>query len=194
MQEGRDGPRRQPAGADRGDRAYRRNRGNRSDRGNGSHRSQRGNRSDRSNGSHRERRGGSRRPTGATRGPSGPSSDAFTVNSFAGNTPLLTAPTTVASLSAPGGSYVFIASTRLLSQGTGTNAGCSVRPPSGEISNFANVNLGPAPDRKIVSLNYAITLPSATTVNFRCEIMAGDAVKADETFFTAIKVGTVTQQ
>ena len=31
-------------------------------------------------------------------------------------------------------------------------------------------------------------------MNFFCNITAGDAVKADEVFFTAIKVGSVTQQ
>jgi hypothetical protein len=103
-------------------------------------------------------------------------------------------PTVVASLSVPAGSYVFFGSTRLLSQGTGTNADCFIQPTSGANSNFVNVNLGPAQDRKIVSLNYAVTLPAATTVNFSCEITAGDAAKADETFFSAIKVNSVTQQ
>ena len=31
-------------------------------------------------------------------------------------------------------------------------------------------------------------------MNFNCQITAGDAVKADEVFFTAIQVGSVTQQ
>jgi hypothetical protein len=132
-------------------------------------------------------------PAGAT-GPQGPS-DAFTVDSFAGNTTLSTGPTAVATLTLGPGSYVFLASTRVLSQGTGTNVECYIQPIGLINSNFANVNLGASSDRKIVSLNYATTLTAASTVvPFLCNITSGDAVKADETFFTAIKVGTVTQQ
>jgi len=130
---------------------------------------------------------------GAT-GPEGPS-DAFTINTFVGNSTLSTTPTAVAALTLQPGSYVFIASTRLLSQGTGTNAECYLQPNGGGAnSNFVNVNLGATNDRKIVSLNYAVTLAGVATMNFNCQITAGDPAKADETFFTAIKVGTVTQQ
>jgi len=132
-------------------------------------------------------------PAGA-QGPAGPS-DAYTVNSFVANATLSTSPTAVASLSLDPGSYVFMASARLFSQGTGTNAQCYVQPAGGGLnSNFVNVNLGTTNDRKIVALNYAATFSSATTMNFNCQITAGDAVKADEVFFTAIKVGAVTQQ
>jgi len=31
-------------------------------------------------------------------------------------------------------------------------------------------------------------------MNFNCQITSGDVVKADEVFFTAIQVGSVTQQ
>jgi hypothetical protein len=31
-------------------------------------------------------------------------------------------------------------------------------------------------------------------MNFSCEITSGDAAKADETFFSAIKVNSLTQQ
>lgn len=133
---------------------------------------------------------------GATgpQGPAGPS-DAFTVNSFVGNVPLTTLPQAVASLTLDPGSYVFLATARLLSQGTGTNAQCYVQPNGGgPNSNFVNVNLGTTNDRKIVSLNYGVTFGSALTMNFNCQITSGDAVKADEVFFTAIKVGTLTQQ
>ena len=117
------------------------------------------------------------------------------MNSFTGNVPLTTSPQAVASLDLQPGSYVFVASARLLSQGTGTNAQCYLQPAGGGAnSNFVNVNLGTTNDRKIVSLNYAVTLGSAATMNFNCQITAGDAVKADEVFFTAIQVGSVTQQ
>ncbi len=127
-------------------------------------------------------------------GPIGPS-DAFTVNSFSGNVPLTTLPQAVADLTLSAGSYVFFATARLLSQGTGTNAQCFMQPQGGGAnSNFVNVNLGTSNDRKIVALNYAVTLGSSTTMNFNCQITSGDAAKADEVFFTAIKVGSVTQQ
>ena len=117
------------------------------------------------------------------------------MNSFSGNATLSTSPTAVASLSLDPGSYVFVASARLLSLGTGTNVECYVQPAGGGAnSNFVNVNLGTTNDRKIVALNYATTFSSATTMNFNCDITGGDSVKADEVFFTAIKVGSVTQQ
>jgi hypothetical protein len=101
----------------------------------------------------------------------------------------------VADLTLDPGSYVFFGSARLLSQGTGTNAQCYIQPNGGgPNSNFVNVNLGATNDRKIVALNYAVTLGSAVTMNFNCQITSGDAVKADEVFFTAIRVGSVTQQ
>lgn len=135
-------------------------------------------------------------PAGVTgpQGPAGPS-DAFTVDTFAANTTLTTAPQAVAALSLSAGSYVFLASARLISLGTGTNAECYIQPAEGGTnSNFVNVNLGTVNDRKIVSLNFAVSLASAATMNFNCAITAGDAVKADEVFFTAIKVATITQQ
>jgi hypothetical protein len=136
-------------------------------------------------------------PAGAAgaQGPAGPS-DAFTVDSFAANVPLATAPAAVAALTLAPGNYVFLGSARLLSQGTGTNAQCYIQPAGGgSNSNFVNVNLGTINDRKIVALNYGATLSAAsTTMNFNCQITAGDAVKADEVFFTAIKVGNLTQQ
>ena len=90
---------------------------------------------------------------------------------------------------------MFIASARVLSQGTGTNTSCYIQPAGMTNSNFANVNLGATNDRKIVSLNFAAVLTAASTVvPFNCQITAGDAVKADEVFFTAIKVQTITQQ
>ena len=117
------------------------------------------------------------------------------MNSFNGNVPLTTSPQAVASLDLQPGAYVFVASARLLSQGTGTNAQCYLQPAGGGAnSNFVNVNLGTTNDRKIVSLNYAVTFGSAATMNFNCQITAGDSVKADEVFFTAIQVGSVTQQ
>ena len=117
------------------------------------------------------------------------------MNSFVGNTSLTTVPQAVAQLTLQPGSYVFLATARLLSQGTGTNAQCYLQPQGGgPNSNFVNVNLGTTNDRKIVSLNYAVTFGSALTMNFNCQITAGDAVKADEVFFTAIQVGNVTQQ
>ena len=85
-------------------------------------------------------------------GPAGPSS-AFTINTFAGNVPLSVNPVPVASLTLGPGAYVFIASARLLSQGNGTNADCYIQPAGLTNSNFVNVNLGAAPDRKIVALN-----------------------------------------
>ena len=104
-------------------------------------------------------------------------------------------PVAVSDLALSPGSYVFFASARMLSQGTGTNTSCFFQPNGGGAnSNFANVNLGASPDRKIVSLNYAVTLGAATTMNLNCQITAGDAAKVDEVFFTAIKVGNVTQQ
>lgn len=132
--------------------------------------------------------------TGA-QGPAGPS-DAYTVDSFAANVPLSTGPAVVASLTLGPGNYVFMASARLLSQGTGTNAQCYIQPAvGGANSNFVNVNLGTTNDRKIVALNYGTTLSGAsTTMNLNCQITVGDAVKADEVFFTAIKVGSLTQQ
>ena len=127
-------------------------------------------------------------------GPQGPS-DAFQKNTFAGNVALSNVPTDVATLTLGSGSYVFIASARLLSQGTGSNADCFIQPAGMGNSNFSNVNVGPAQDRKIVSLNYIATLTAASTaVSLRCEITTGDAVKADEIFFTAIKVATITPQ
>jgi hypothetical protein len=127
-------------------------------------------------------------------GPAGPS-DAFTRNTFAGNVNLSTIPAAVSSLSLGPGSYVFIASVRLLSTtATASNADCFIQPIGLANSNFSNVNVDGNQDRKIVSLNYAVTLASANTVQLNCEITAGGAVKADEVFFTAIKVQTVTQQ
>ena len=118
------------------------------------------------------------------------------MNSFVGNVPLSTSPQAVSALTLGPGSYVFVASARLLSQGTGTNAQCYLQPAGGGAnSNFVNVNLGTTNDRKIVALNYGATLSDAsTTMNFNCQITAGDPVKADEVFFTAIKVGSLTQQ
>ena len=117
------------------------------------------------------------------------------MNSFVGNVSLTTLPQAVASLDLQPGSYVFVATARLLSEGTGTNAQCYIQPNGGgPNSNFVNVNLGTTNDRKIVALNYAITFGSALTMNFNCQITSGDAVKADEVFFTAIQVGSVTQQ
>ena len=88
--------------------------------------------------------------TGA-QGPAG-NGAAFTVNSFTANVALATTPSAVASLDVPAGSYVFLASARLLSQGTGTNAQCYVQPAGGGAnSNFSNVNLGTSPDRKLSS-------------------------------------------
>lgn len=111
------------------------------------------------------------------------------------STPLsggLTGATAVASLSLDPGSYVFVASARLVSIGTGTVADCFLSG-GGASSNLANVNLGASPDRKFVSLNYATTLSSSVTMNFKCGIAAemGDPATADEVFFTAIKVGAV---
>ena len=127
-------------------------------------------------------------------GPAGPS-DAFTRNTFAGNSNLSTTPVAVSSLSLGAGAYVFLASVRLLAQTTtASNADCYIQPVGGANSNFVNVNLDGLLDRKIVALNYAVTLASASTVQLNCEITTGGAVKADEVFFTAIKVQTVTQQ
>lgn len=127
-------------------------------------------------------------------GPEGPS-DAFQRNTFAGNVVLSTLPTDVATLTLGPGSYVFIASARILSQGTGSNADCFIQPAGMANSNFSNVNVGPAQDRKIVSLNFIATLTAASTaVSLKCEITGGDAAKSDEIFFTAIKVATITVQ
>jgi hypothetical protein len=90
---------------------------------------------------------------------------------------------------------VFLASTRVLSEGTGSNISCYIQPTGLVNSNFGNVNLGTFNDRKIISINYTTTLTATSTVvPFFCSITQGDAVRVDETFFTAIKVGTVTQQ
>lgn len=128
-------------------------------------------------------------------GPAGPS-NAFTINTFAGNVTLSQIPAAVASLTLGPGSYVFIASARLLeTTATPTNADCYIHPTGLQNSNFVNVNLDALNDRKIVSLNYAATLTAASTVvPFNCEITTGGAAKADEVFFTAIKVQTITQQ
>ena len=128
-------------------------------------------------------------------GPAGPS-NAFTINTFAGNSTLSTTPVAVASLTLGPGSYVFIASARLLeTTATPTNTDCYIQPAGLPNSNFVNVNLNALNDRKIVSLNYAATLTAASTiVPFNCEITTGGAAKADEVFFTAIKVQTITQQ
>jgi hypothetical protein len=136
--------------------------------------------------------------TGAgTPGPQGPPgpSDAFTVDTFGSVIALSTAPVTVKTLSLEAGAYVFMASVRLSSQSAGaTNVDCYIQPTGLTNSNFANVNLTGTSDRKIVSLNFATTLADAAAVDLNCEITVGGAAGADEIFFTAIKVGTVTEQ
>jgi hypothetical protein len=129
---------------------------------------------------------------GAT-GPAGPSA-AFTVNPFAAGVTLSPVATAVSTLSLDAGSYVLFASVRLISGGTGSNAECYIQPDGLINSGFSNVNVGPADDRKIVSLNYALTLSSTTNTRLFCDITIGDAVSADEISFTAIKVGSITQQ
>jgi hypothetical protein len=141
---------------------------------------------------------GPRGPTGAT-GPAGPAgprgpSDAYTIYQFSAGTALTTSAQPVGTLTLDAGSYVFMASVRLFSQGTGSSAECDIQPAGLFNSAFVNVNLGPNPDRTIVSLNFATTLPSATPVSLLCQITGGGGVTADEVHYTAIKVATVTQQ
>jgi hypothetical protein len=134
-------------------------------------------------------------PTGPT-GATGPS-DAFTSNSLAlPSVPLTSATQAVATLTLGPGSYVFLASVRLISTAAAaTNGNCYIQPiGGGPNSNFANVNLGGSSDRKIISINYAATLSSTSAMALLCYITAGGALTADEIFFTAIKVQTVTQQ
>jgi hypothetical protein len=132
-------------------------------------------------------------PAGPT-GPTGPS-NAYTIDTFASGGSLSTSPTVVASLDVPAGSYVFMASARMLSTGSGTsNTSCFLQPTGGFNSNAVNVNITGASDRKIVSLNYAVNLPSATTMNFYCGLTTVGSASYDEVFFTAIQVGNVTQQ
>jgi hypothetical protein len=127
-------------------------------------------------------------------GPPGPS-DAFTGNTFGFSIGLSTTPVAVKSLSVEPGAYVFMASVRLISQSAGTtNVDCYIQPSGLSNSNFANVDLTGTSNRKFVSLNYATTLADPVAVNLNCEITVGGAASADEIFFTAIKVGTVTEQ
>ncbi|HET7047908.1 MAG TPA: hypothetical protein VFI54_06510 [Solirubrobacteraceae bacterium] len=60
-------------------------------------------------------------------------------------------------------------------------------------SQTVDVNLGVG-DRKIVSVNYATTLASAAAVDVLCVLDSAGAALANEVCFTAIKVGSVTQQ
>ena len=84
--------------------------------------------------------------------------------------------TAVAKLALDAGSYVFLASVRLKSTGSGTVAFCFLH--GGLLSSTSGVNLGPAPDRKIVSLNFAETLAAANTVELRCGITSGSTASA----------------
>lgn len=133
-------------------------------------------------------------------GPQGPSgaTDAFMTNAPSGSTVLGPfSPVAVGSLSLAAGSYVFIASARVTSTDSSTaNAECFLAPPDNSFnSSRASVSVGALPDHKIVSLNYATTLASATTVDYSCQTaVRGEMASADEVFFTAIKVGSVTEQ
>ena len=127
-------------------------------------------------------------------GPPGPS-DAFTTDTFGVSIPLSTTPTVVKTLTLEPGAYVFMASARLLStSGGSTNVDCFILRRDGGNSNFSNVNLSGSPDRKIVSLNWGVSLTDPVAVDLMCEITVGGTASADEAFFTAIKVDTVTEQ
>jgi len=126
-------------------------------------------------------------------GPPGPS-DAFAPSSFTvPSTPLSASPSAVASIDLPAGAYVLLASARVFSDSTGaSNTACFIQPRGQGNSNFANVNLGPSADRKMISLNFATALAADTFVDLNCFITAGGAAHVDEVFFTAIRVGSIT--
>jgi hypothetical protein len=135
--------------------------------------------------------------TGAT-GPQGPAgaTDAFTANGQLGRVelPALSA-VAVGSLSLGPGSYVFLASTQVNSESS-ANVECFIAAQDNSFnSNPTSITLGFPPDRKIVSLNYAATLASATTVDYKCQTeVRGEMASADDVFLTAIKVSSITQQ
>jgi len=136
---------------------------------------------------------GAKGDTGAP-GPAGPS-DAFTAYPSGYGQPVTRAGNVVSSLTLGPGSYVLLASARLLGGASSTNAECVIYPVGMSTSVWANVNLDAYPDRKFVSMNYATTLTAASTVvQLWCDIAAGPDGSADAVTFTAIKVQTVTTQ
>jgi hypothetical protein len=104
----------------------------------------------------------------------------------------------VLSLSVPAGTYVFVATARVTSDSANpTNVLCYLFKGNFGIPN-AGVNLAAPPNRKMVSLNWALTIGAADTVSLECEIgpppSTSGAALVDEASLIGIKVDTVTQQ
>jgi Collagen triple helix repeat (20 copies) len=91
------------------------------------------------------------------------------------------------------GSYIFTAVGRLTNGFSGTsNAECFLRNTSGGTGPAVNVNLGPEPDREIVSTVWARTVSAPAKFTLTCETTdSTSTVLVDEVSIAAIKVGTL---
>jgi hypothetical protein len=127
-------------------------------------------------------------------GPAGPSS-AFTAPQDSLSVSLSPSFGVVLSLRVPAGTYVFMATALLTSDSSATSDDLCYFFESNLGVPHAGVNLGAAPDSKMVTLNWAVTLTSPlTTVSLQCEIANGGAAEAALPTLIGIKVDSLTQQ
>lgn len=105
---------------------------------------------------------------------------------------LTNSPQVTASLALDAGSYVFLANARALGNAVPANVSCYIdwSGAGGSQSFPSNVNVGVFPDRKILSMSGAATVP-AGSVDVVCSDLASDG-SVDTVTLNAIKVGAVT--
>jgi len=103
------------------------------------------------------------------------------------------APSALATLSLPAGSYVLIATMRVIDESTSIAAvSCAFNTPNP--NPILNVGLTGIDDRQVITGNLPVTLSEDTTVSIKCSASGGNPVFADEVTFTAMQVGEITRQ